>query len=653
MKKFISILIAVTCLLALSCSVWADEVISYSFDDNKSLTTVTNILSSGGSAVFVDGFENNGLSLNGTYGIYLGEVGSTFSVSAMVKLTSTGTTDTIFFKNMGTSSSQKWTGVTSNNFKPAFWTHGDGFSWTTVASSATASLNSWANILYVENNGVGSLYVDDKLIGTGAVAKGAGQLYLGVTYWSADAIRGTVDNVILYDYDIKDAEIEVPEEVIGDIALKERIGTDIIEWKSDNESIITPKGKVTRGEEDVTVKLTASVKGETVGEFYVTVLKKPVIVNEKTLLSYKFDEKDGEIIHDISGNGNHGAAYNGLVIGEDGAIFDGNDDYVAMPEGVLYGHDSITIIATLTPSAAQKHVFLYGFGNTSQTGYIFLNPSRPTTNTLRFAATKTTHTSEKDVASLPGIRIGDTNTVVVVISGEYASMYVDGDLVMDGNIGMKVSDLGITKANYLGKSLYDGDPYFAGTLKEFTVLSYCMKASDIKAQYGKTPEYIEETEKEEYITDVSFADGIDVTLDTFGRDDVKVAAAVLDENGNIIDFSVAETAGGLNVTKEGTLVVFAYNEEDNVPGNLYVKGSEEGFNFEYTPGKVCINTENSYENGMVIVAGYDAANILTGVSVKVCDIKSGEEFELSGDFENAISFKMLYWENLVSMVPGN
>ena len=316
-------------------------------------------------------------------------------------------------------------------------------------------------------------------------------------------------------------------------------------------------------------------------------MKKPVIVNEDVILSYTFGSDDGEIIHDVSGNGNHGAAYNNLIIGEKGAVFDGSDDYVKMPEGVLYGHDNITIVMTMKPSGAQKHVFAYGFGNTSDTGYMFLNPSRPDTNLIRFGATKTGYLSEREIVSLPGIRNGEWATVVMVIADDgNARMYIDGDIVMDGELKMTVSSLGNTTSNYIAKSLYEGDPYFGGIVSEFTIYNYCMRESKIKELYGKSIEYAPEDAVEEYIIGVSFENGIDVELDTYGRDDVKIGVVVLDENNDIIEIEVVSSSDEISIEKDGTICVFAFNEADNIPGTLYVKGAEEGFDFEYTPGKV-------------------------------------------------------------------
>ncbi|MBQ8002721.1 MAG: LamG domain-containing protein, partial [Clostridia bacterium] len=575
MKKYISLFLGLVCVLALSLQVFAAETLSYSFNGEDSLVVVTNTLASGGSAVIGEGV----LSLDGTYGLKLGSVGNTFSVSAMVKINSTGGTNTIFFKDMD-GVGNKWTGILSNGQKPAFWTHGTNHRWETVATG-TANLGEWSHVAYVENNSVGSLYVNGELVGSGSVEPGSGDIYLGVTYWTADAVSGLVDNVKLYDNALSSVQvmeeyescidfenaIKLPKEVISDITLVDKIASKTVVWSSSNEKAIDKKGKVTRGEEDVTVTLTATI-GDIGKSFEVTVLKKPTIVNEKVILSYAFDEKtDGDIIHDTSGNGNHAAAYNSLAITKDGARFDGVDDYVEMPRGVLYGHDEITIVATFKQNSAQKHVFLYGFGNASDTGYMFLNPSRPDTNLIHFAATKTGSGGENAIVSLPGVRNDEWATVAVVISGSSASLFVDGELVMDGDMGMKVSDLGETLQNYIGKSLYAADPYFAGVVKEFTVYDYCLSDRELSA-YKKDVEYAAPDSNKEYIISVEFGGTITAEVDTYGREDVKVGAVVLDENFEVVEFCIVDPEEEISLTKDGTVCVFAFNEEDNVPGSI-------------------------------------------------------------------------------------
>ncbi len=660
MKKYIGIILSIVCIFSLSLHIMAAEALHYTFDGSDSLSVVTNSLATGGSAAIGEGV----LKLNGTYGLKLGYVSGSFTVSAMVKMESSGGTDTIFFKDMD-NKGDKWTGVLSNAKKPSFWTHGASHRWETVATGNT-NLGEWSHIAYVESNATGTLYVNGEMVGSGSVEAGAGNLYLGATYWSADAISALVDNVKLFDNALTAAEvmaeyenyvdfesyIKLPGEAMADITLVDKIASKTVTWTSSDESVIDRKGKVTRADRDMTVTLTASVEGKVIGEFEITVLKKPAEENDEVILSYVFDEAvDGDIIHDMSGNGNHAAAYNDLAITKDGAHFDGVDDYVKLGDGVLYGHDEITISTTFKPLAAQKHVFLYGFGNGNNTGYIFLNPSRPTTNTLRFAATKTGASGEKDLATLPGIRNGEEVNVTVVISGKYASMYVDGELVMDGDLGMTVSSLGETKENYIAKSLYADDPYFAGYMKEFTVYNYAMREDKIKELYGKSVEYAEAEDSEEYIKSVSFEDGIKVELETYNRSDVKIGVMVLDENNEVIEYSVTSADEEIVLTKDGTVCVFAFNEEDNIPGSVYVKGTGEGFSYEYTPGKVEIISESMYKGGIAIVAGYDTTGALTGVTCKAVDLEEGVSEAFNGDFENAVVFKLFYWGNLVAMVP--
>ncbi len=660
MKRFICVFLCMMCVFSIPVSAADGEVLHYDFESGEILQVVTNTLSDGKSMTAQDGQ----IYLDGTFGLKLGEVKDTFTVSALIKIQSEGGTNTVFFKDMD-GSGNKWTGILSAKKKPSFWTHGDGFAWTTVASG-NGDLGKESYVTYVENNGIGTMYVDGEKIGTGSVAKGNGTLYLGATYWSADAVVGYVYDVKVYnralsanevmaDYeqfvDFENA-IVLPSEVIGDIELPEKIASKKVTWTTSDSDIITTGGKVTRHTTDKTVVLSAYIGSEKIKDYTVTVLKTPNEINDDVILSYIFGENDGEIIHDVSGNGNHAASFNNLALTKDGALFDGVDDYVKMPEGVLYGHDDITISMTFKPDASQKHVFAYGFGNTSSSGYMFLNPSRPDSNLIRFAATRADYRSEREVVSLPGIRKGEWANVTVTLSkdGE-VNMYIDGDWVMDGEMKMTVSSLGKTKSNYIGKSLYDSDPYFAGTVSEFTVYNSVLSDDEIASLYKKEKEYAEESQVFEYIESVSFENGIDVILDTNSRNDVKIGVVVFDENNNIIEAQIVSNSDEINITENGTICVFAFDEEHNIPGSFYLKGNADGFEYEYTPGKIKIVSDRDYSDGIAIVAGYDFSGTLTGVAMKKTDLSQGDAEEMSGCFDNAVEFKLLYWNNLESMAP--
>ncbi len=444
--------------------------------------------------------RGSALVLDGSYGAYLGEVTNKFSVAAMVKISSDGINDTIFFKNMGDKNSQKWTGVQSRSGKAAFWSHGaDGRNKTVVYEAKEAALQEWSYVVYTENAGVGCLYINGILAGKGNVVNGAGSLYLGTTFWEDDAPEGLVDEVRVYDRALSYEEVfnmyydeysptqpkvpDIPKEAVRDMELITTLGIKNVTWETSDPAVITADGKVTRGDEDKDVTLRAFIDGKQTNEFVVRVPKKPEAVNDKVILSYKFGENDSDLIHDISGNGNHATAYNKLSVTKDGAYFDGMDDYVQLPDGVLNGHDNITIVFNSRPEKEQQHIFAYVFGNSSSEGYMFLNTNRPSTMELRFAATPEGSGRETAVYHSPGIASEQWGNAVVTISGTTASLYLDGELKMTGDLGMTVSELGDTTANYIAKSLYESDGYFKGLVKEFTVYNYAMDQSEVKALY--------------------------------------------------------------------------------------------------------------------------------------------------------------------------
>ncbi len=573
MKKLIFVLTFLMCAFSFSVSVVAQTPLNYTFDDTESLNVVTNSLEEGEGAKI----ETGNLSLDGSYGLKLGAVKKAFTVSAMIKVNSQGGTDTIFFKDMD-NKGEKWTGVISRGKKPAVWTHGENHRWETIAEG-NDNLGKWSYVTYVEDGSTGGLYVNGEFVGEGTVEEGEGELYLGATYWSADAISALVDSVTLYQRALTKEEImaeyekhidyktaiTLPEKVVFNLDLVEKIASKKVVWESSDESVISVSGEVTRQQEDKTVTLKALIDGNVISTFDITVLKKPSDENEEVIVDYVFDEKDGEIVYDKSGNSNHGASYGSVAFDKNGAYFDGADDYLKMPEGILYGKDEITIVTTFTPHIAQAHTFLYGFGNGAEDGYMFLNPSKPGTNQIQFTATMKGSEDEKNINSIPGIRINEEATVCVVLKGTFASMYINGDLVMDGDMGLKARDLGKTKENYIAKSLYAADPYFKGNMKNFTVYGYCMSEEDIQKAFGKPVEYLEKA-----------------------------------------PYSIPK----------------------------------EKFKAEYTSGEVKIVTDFSMENAVIVVAGYDALGNLTGVSLKALIIKEGKAFNVKGDFENAVEFKM-------------
>ncbi|MCH5187659.1 MAG: hypothetical protein J1F63_04595 [Oscillospiraceae bacterium] len=521
MKKLIFILSVLVSTIALTLS--AQAYGSYKFNLGSVMLgprpdTVDNTLKPGKGSILIDS-TGSALLFDGSYGVDLGRVEETFTVSARVKITSTGDTQTLFFKNMGDDKNQKWTGVIFAGGVPTIWRHdGKTYGWSRLGSSAGNCLDRWIDIEYAENNGYGQLYVDGRLVSSGSVLSGEGELYMGATYWSGDAISGEIESVTLEDSTFKFLEFG-GEYLVSDLDLS--AAEKGIVWTSSDPSVLSPDGKITRGAEDKEVTLTG-VKDTALGrierEFSFTVLKAPAMVNNEVVLSYNFTDETEGIIRDDSGNGNDGVIFGGMK----GSRFDGNDDYVQMPEGILAGQKKFTVYMRLRPEIAYSNQFTFCFGS-SENEYFFLNTSRPGSNAISLALTNSGIGGEKEINSVPGLRINESAELVITVSETDATMYINGIPVAAGSLGISPWHLHNTTKNYLAKSIFN-DPLYRGNIYEFTIYPRVMTEEEIRAMAPETTE-------PGYITRLNWKDGkLKINTSRF----CMIAAQFMDENGEVI-----------------------------------------------------------------------------------------------------------------------
>ena len=538
MKKLVFCLTTVF-LLALTTAALAD---SLDFENGGGLSVTTNSLGEGGEAAFGEGFEGRGLLLDGGYGLKLGRAEGDFTASAMVRVTSGGDNRTLFFKNIGSFENENWTGVIFNGGVPTFWVR-EG--WSKRPTAAKNVMNKWVYVVYTETGGTGRLYVDGELVSEGAAVPEPGDIYLGVTYWRADALSGGVDNVELLDRALDRDEVkerfksrvvpvrfksyEFPSELlVSDLDLSLVPGAGDVRWSSDRESVLTSSGVLTRPAADTEVTLTG-VYGDITRRFHFTALGGSPGTNKDVVLSYAPTEADGAVLTDLSGNGNHGVIHGDLT----GGNFDGGD-YVDLPKGIFESVESFTLVLRLTPwvNTTDQAVFCIG-GSADE--YFFLNTSTPRTNLLRAAITGGGADGERDLAAAPGIKSLRFASIVITAEGTRYKMYVDGLLEAEGDLGMAVSELGPAVKSYLGKSVFDC-PYFRGTIDEFTVYSSAMSGEDIYARYFKEGEVTNTP----CIKTAAF-EGDLLTLEL--SRDCMVAAVFYDGRGNPLMSEVSKVSG--------------------------------------------------------------------------------------------------------------
>jgi len=149
---------------------------------------------------------------------------------------------------------------------------------------------------------------------------------------------------------------------------------------------------------------------------------------DPTLVGYwRFDEGSGTIAADASGNGNNGTLLNGPTwttgrIG--GAVrFDGNNDYVNLPSGVLNGLSNVTTAFWIKTSKTGKQAIFSGANSGNNEEYLLYFTSH--TQFLFFAGESPSSYVAWNIASIAN---GQWHHVAVVRddANNRAILYIDG-----------------------------------------------------------------------------------------------------------------------------------------------------------------------------------------------------------------------------------
>ncbi len=193
----------------------------------------------------------------------------------------------------------------------------------------------------------------------------------------------------------------------------------------------------------------------------------------------KFDETAGAIAADSSGQGYIGSLVSGPLWTSAGKLgraldFDGANDYVALPAGVVNGLTTATLSAWVYLDSAATWSRIFDFG-TGTTNFMFLTASAG--STVRFSLF--TGGVANDVNGTAPLPTGAWTHVAVTLAGGVGVLYVNGAEVGRNNaMTLTPSSLGNTTQNYIGKSQF-ADPYLNGRVDDFRIFSRALTAAEV------------------------------------------------------------------------------------------------------------------------------------------------------------------------------
>jgi len=118
---------------------------------------------------------------------------------------------------------------------------------------------------------------------------------------------------------------------------------------------------------------------------------------------------------------------------------------------------------------------------------MFLTTQEQTNGLVRFAITTTSNSAEQQLSSASALATGWHHIVVVLdVGATYTgTLYIDG-AVAGTNTAMTLrpSSIGNTANNWIGRSAFTADPYFAGLVDDFRVYNRALTAAEITMLYA-------------------------------------------------------------------------------------------------------------------------------------------------------------------------
>ncbi|MDY0912807.1 family 43 glycosylhydrolase [Rathayibacter festucae] len=202
------------------------------------------------------------------------------------------------------------------------------------------------------------------------------------------------------------------------------------------------------------------------------------------ILRYALDETSGTVAVDSSGKGRNGTLSGGAVAsGAAGVTLDGVDDFVKLPNDVLAGLSSITVSTEVLVKPSQgTPYFIWGLGNTTNSagnGYLYT-----TGNSYKASIATGNWTTEQTVNSGADLARGVWKTLTYTLddASDTARLYLDGTQVAQ-QTGVTITPGAIgggsTTANAIGRSVYTGDTFLAGSVRDFRLYSSALSAADV------------------------------------------------------------------------------------------------------------------------------------------------------------------------------
>jgi len=211
-----------------------------------------------------------------------------------------------------------------------------------------------------------------------------------------------------------------------------------------------------------------------------------LVMADADYIYFPFDETCGNTVVDISPLGLEGTLPAGGTFVEgrlNGALkLDGINDFVDLPDGIVTSCMDFTFASWVYLDANPFWTRIMDFGLDAGTFVFITTNSQSGGTNVRFALKlfKPIFDPEEMVNRPGALPVGSWQHVAGVMTEGMGYVYVNGEQAGNAPIAGKVSDMGSTRNNWLGRSQYALDPYLNGRLDEIVISCRAFSLEEIQ-----------------------------------------------------------------------------------------------------------------------------------------------------------------------------
>ncbi|MBN1515245.1 family 16 glycosylhydrolase [Candidatus Sumerlaeota bacterium] len=350
-------------------------------------------------------------------------------------------------------------------------------------------IGEWTHVAVTLNGNMGALYVNGSLSTSGEITLNPTDVkqltnYIGDSQWPDDPFfKGRIDDFRIYNYALSASDLTIlmnsGDPLALDRASPRRQHAAANHFKAEPIMAVHMTNRGAADQKTAKHKRAALFAADTTQK---KTEKAKIISAVEPVLNYTFDDDvDDHSQKHLNGEICGKPAY---IDGKNGKAiqFNGSDDYVKMPPDIARCNDfTVTTWVKWAGGDPWQRIFDFGADNKS---YMFLTPCSMD-KMLRFGISTNGYQAEQriETSELPA---DQWIHVAVTLSGDIGKLYVNGVFVAFNTIELNPSDIG-QSVNYIGKSQWQEDPLFKGSIDDFHIYDYALSSSEIIELNGLDP----------------------------------------------------------------------------------------------------------------------------------------------------------------------